>query len=151
MAIQTSFAKELTGSQDCDYRFLALLGNDSELDLALLDVKNGVRDLSLGKDNLILPISRYRLAPTHLGEKYLGIKRGFNSLLQNAPLFLSREGSPQTKARARREEYSDSTAQMKSGLVRTVGERLEIGEFATPRLRFYRPSTPMDVQRTVSD
>ena len=47
MAIQTSFAKKMTGSQDCNDRFLALLGNDSELDLALLDVKNRVRSLSL--------------------------------------------------------------------------------------------------------
>ena len=47
MAIQTSFAKEVTWSQDCYYRFLALLGNDGEFDLALLDVKNRVRDLSL--------------------------------------------------------------------------------------------------------
>jgi hypothetical protein len=47
MAIQTSFAKKMTGSQDCNYRFLALLGNDSELDLALLDVEDRVRSLSL--------------------------------------------------------------------------------------------------------
>jgi hypothetical protein len=47
MAIQTSFAKELIGSQDCDHRFLALLGNYRELDLALLDEKNRVRELSL--------------------------------------------------------------------------------------------------------
>ena len=36
MAIETSFAKKMTWSQDCNHRFLALLGNDSELDLALL-------------------------------------------------------------------------------------------------------------------
>jgi hypothetical protein len=47
MAIQTSFAKKVTRSEDCNDRFLALLGNDGELDLALLDVKNRVRDLSL--------------------------------------------------------------------------------------------------------
>jgi len=42
MAIQASFTKKMTRSQDCDYRFLALLGCDSEFDLALLDVKNRV-------------------------------------------------------------------------------------------------------------
>jgi hypothetical protein len=47
MAIQTSFAKKVTWSQDCNHRFLALLGNDGEFDLALLDVKDRVRDLSL--------------------------------------------------------------------------------------------------------
>ena len=53
MSIQTSFAKKLTLFQDCDHRFLALLGNDGELDLALLDVKNRVRDLSLRKYNIL--------------------------------------------------------------------------------------------------
>jgi hypothetical protein len=47
MAIQTRFTKKLTRSEDCNDRFLALLGNDRELDLALLDVKNRVRTLSL--------------------------------------------------------------------------------------------------------
>jgi hypothetical protein len=42
MAIQTSFAKKVTRSEDCNDRFLALLGNDGEFDLALLDVKNRV-------------------------------------------------------------------------------------------------------------
>ena len=47
MAIETSLTKKVTWSQDCNHRFLALLGNDSELDLALLDVKDRVRNLSL--------------------------------------------------------------------------------------------------------
>jgi hypothetical protein len=50
MAVQTSFAKKMTWFQECNHRFLALVGNDSELDLALLDVKNRVRDLSLRED-----------------------------------------------------------------------------------------------------
>src|SRR5437763_17212042 len=80
MAIQTSFAKKVTWSQDCNHRFLALLGNDGELDLTLLDVKNRVRDLSLRKNNLILPIFGYRFSLAHLGEKIFGIKRGLTSL-----------------------------------------------------------------------
>ena len=40
-------AKKVAGSQDRYDCFLALLGNDRELDLAFLDVKNRVRDLSL--------------------------------------------------------------------------------------------------------
>src|ERR1700680_4162708 len=82
------------GSQDCNHRFLALLGNDRELDLALLDVKNRVRDLSLQKDNLILSIFGYRFSFAHLGEKYFGIKRGLNSLPHKGSLFLSPEGCP---------------------------------------------------------
>jgi hypothetical protein len=42
MAIETSFAKKVTGSEDCNDGFLALLGNDGEFDLI-----NRVRDLSL--------------------------------------------------------------------------------------------------------
>jgi hypothetical protein len=56
MAIQTSFTKKMTGSHDCNHRLLALLGNDGELDLALLNVKDRVRNFSLGENSLILPI-----------------------------------------------------------------------------------------------
>jgi hypothetical protein len=65
MAIQTSFTEKMPGSQDCNHRFLALLGNDGELDLALLDVKNGIGDLSLRKSNLILSIFGYRFSFAH--------------------------------------------------------------------------------------
>src|ERR1700726_5360989 len=94
MAIQTSFTEKVAGSEDCNHRFLALLGNDSELDLALLDVKNRVRDLSLRKNNFILSIFGYRFSLAHLGEKYFGIKRGFNSLPHKGSLFLSHKGRP---------------------------------------------------------
>jgi hypothetical protein len=56
MAIQTSFAKKMTGSHDGNHRLLALLGKDGELDPALLDVKDRVRNFSLGENNLILPV-----------------------------------------------------------------------------------------------
>src|SRR5438270_4328757 len=94
MAIQTSFAEKVTWSQDCNHRFLALLGNDGELDLALLDVKNRVRDLSLRKNNLILPIFGYRFSLAHLGEKFFGIKRGFNSLPHKGSPFFFSHGLP---------------------------------------------------------
>src|SRR5204863_6471540 len=93
MAIQTSFAKKVTWSQDGNHRFLALLGNDGEFDLALLDVKNRVRDLSLRKNNLILPIFGYRFSLAHLGEKCFGIKRGFDSFPHKGGPFLS-QGLP---------------------------------------------------------
>src|SRR5881394_1305993 len=127
MAIQTSFAEKVTWSQDCNHRFLALLGNDGELDLALLDVKNRVRDLSLRKNNLILPIFGYRFSLAHLGEKFFGIKRGFNSLPHKGSLFLlARASLSPDEGRARRGDYSDSTAQMKIRLVRTVRERSSV-------------------------
>src|SRR2546430_8772287 len=61
--------KKVTWSEDCNDRFLALLGNDGEFDLALLDVKNRVRNLSLRENNLILSIFGYRFSFAHLGEK----------------------------------------------------------------------------------
>src|ERR1700737_5525621 len=94
MAVQTTLAKKNTWAQDCDDCFLALLGNDSELYPSLLDVKNPVRDLSLRKNNLILPIFGYRFSLAHLGEKCLGIKRGFNSLPHKGSLFLFHKGGP---------------------------------------------------------
>jgi hypothetical protein len=94
MAIQTSFAKKVTWSQDGNHRFLALLGNDSELDLALLDVKNRVRDLSLRENNLILSIFGYRFSLAHLGEKFFGIERGLTSLPHKDSLVLPRQKLP---------------------------------------------------------
>jgi hypothetical protein len=102
MAIQTSFAKKVTWFQDCNDRFLALLGNDSELDLALLDVKNRVRNISLRENNLIIPVFGYRFSLAHLGEKYFGIKRGFNSLPHKGSLFRSHKGRPFPRTKAGR-------------------------------------------------
>src|SRR6202162_418582 len=85
MAIETSFAEKLTWFQDGDHRFLALLGNDGELDLALLDVKNRVRDLSLRENNLILPVFGYRFSLAHLGEKPFGIERELTFAFHGRP------------------------------------------------------------------
>ena len=60
MAIQTSFAKKVVRFQNTYDCFLAPLGNDGELDLALLDVKNRVRLAALRKNNLVLVILGYR-------------------------------------------------------------------------------------------
>ena len=62
MAIQTSFAEKVIMFQNSHDGSLAPLGNDSELDLALLDIKNGVRRIALPEDNLILSIIGNRLA-----------------------------------------------------------------------------------------
>jgi hypothetical protein len=47
MPIETSFAKKVARFQNSNDCFLAALGNDGELDLALLDVKNRVRNVTL--------------------------------------------------------------------------------------------------------
>ena len=50
MTVQTSFAKKVVRFQNTYDCFLAPLGNDGELDLALLDVKNRVRLAALRKN-----------------------------------------------------------------------------------------------------
>jgi hypothetical protein len=78
MPIETPLAKKVTRSQNSNDCFLAPLGNDSKLDLALLDVKNRVRNGTLRKNNLILLIFRYCFSIANLGEKYFGIECGLN-------------------------------------------------------------------------
>jgi hypothetical protein len=80
MAIQTSFAKEMTRREDCDYGFLSLLGNNGQFDLAFLDVENRVGNVSLREHKLPPPISGYRFSLADLSEKYLGVKRDLTSL-----------------------------------------------------------------------
>src|SRR5882672_11809236 len=80
MAIQTSFAKEMTRLEDCDYGFLSLLGNNGQFDLAFLDVENRVGGFSLREHNLPPLIFGYRFSLADLSEKYLGVKRDLTSL-----------------------------------------------------------------------
>ena len=51
---QALLAAEIAGHKDCDHSFLSGLGYHQHLDLAGLDIKNAVRSIALGKDNLIL-------------------------------------------------------------------------------------------------
>ena len=85
MAVQTSFADELTWAQDCNHCLLALRGNDSELDLALLDVEDRVRDLALREDNFTLLEFGYCFPLAGLGEKYLGSNKASVFLLMTLP------------------------------------------------------------------
>jgi hypothetical protein len=75
MAIQTSFAEKVTRFQNSYDRFLAPLGNDGELDLALLDVKNSVRRIALPEHNCILSIIVNGSPAVYLQEKHFGIER----------------------------------------------------------------------------
>ena len=72
---QTALAKEIAGFQKCDHGFLALLGDDGLLDLAALDVENGIRGIALPEHDLILPIIGNGSSAIYLGEKHLGIER----------------------------------------------------------------------------
>src|ERR1700738_894988 len=87
MAIQTSFAKKMVRFQKAYDCFLAPLGNDGELDLALLDVKNRVRLAALRKNNLVLVILGYRFPIADFGEKYFWIKCRPHTLLHGESRF----------------------------------------------------------------
>ena len=71
MAIETPFAKKVTWPQEANDRLLASRRNDSEFDLALLDVKDCFCDFTLGKYNLIFQIFRYRFSFADFGQKFL--------------------------------------------------------------------------------
>ena len=47
LAGQATFAAELVRPQNCDDGFLPLLGNNGDLDLAFLDVEDGIRWIAL--------------------------------------------------------------------------------------------------------
>jgi hypothetical protein len=53
---QASLTKEVAGLQDGHYRLLALFGNNRELDLAFVDIENGVGRVALEKDLVVLRI-----------------------------------------------------------------------------------------------
>jgi hypothetical protein len=77
MAIQASFAEELSGFQDSDHGFLALLGHNANLYLSLLDIENSIRGVALRKDDLVLVKFQYGCALGDLGEKEFWIKQVF--------------------------------------------------------------------------
>src|SRR5436190_1381909 len=52
LAGKTSLAKEITGAQHGEDRFLPLLGQDLQLDPALLDVEDRIGGVSLREDDL---------------------------------------------------------------------------------------------------
>jgi hypothetical protein len=74
---QASFAAKLILAEDGDDRFLAASGSDRDLDLALLNVKNRIRDGSLREDFLVLPVLGNRASFTNIGEEGFWVKRLF--------------------------------------------------------------------------
>jgi hypothetical protein len=77
---QTTFAAEFIRPHDCDDGFLPLLGKDNNFDLAVADVKDGIRGISgisLREDDLIPSIFGDGSPPLCLGEKSFGIEGVF--------------------------------------------------------------------------
>jgi uncharacterized protein YdcH (DUF465 family) len=69
MAVEASFAKELSGFQNPDHRFLALFGEHENLDPSLLNIENRVCDASLRKNDLVLLKFQYGFPLADLREK----------------------------------------------------------------------------------
>ena len=61
MTIHAALAEKLAGLQNRDDGFLTLLGKDSKLDLARLNVKHGIGDVALLEHVLVLPEFENRL------------------------------------------------------------------------------------------
>ena len=95
----------------CDYRFFALLRNDSELDLALLYVKTASATCpcentigSFRYFDIVLP------SPT-LARNILGSNEALTLFLTKASPFSRRAALSPDEGRARQKDYSNSTAQ----------------------------------------
>ena len=85
MAIEASFAKELSGFQDSDHGFLALFGENENLDPSLLNIEDRVCGVSLRKNDLVLVEVQYGFALADLGEKEFWIKQAFRRFWHEAP------------------------------------------------------------------
>src|SRR6185437_17140978 len=85
MAVQTAFAEEMSRLKDRDDGLLALLGQDSEFDLAFLNVKHRFRDVALFKNFLVFAKFENRFPVTDLGEKDFRVKHVLRRLAHNRP------------------------------------------------------------------
>ena len=74
MSVQAALAKEVAVPVECDNRFLSLLGDNADLDLAFLDVEDGIPPVSLGEDLLVLPIVRHGSPAVHSVEEHLDVE-----------------------------------------------------------------------------
>ena len=77
LAGKAALAKEIADAQGGEDRFLALLGQDPELDPALLDVEDGIGRVPLGKDDLPPVQLGPGFSGADLGQKQLGIESRF--------------------------------------------------------------------------
>jgi len=78
---EAALAAKITLAQDRDHGFLAMFGQDSDLDLALLDEEHAVRNLALHEDRLPDVIGRDAAPLPDIEEKSLRIERcGFAGL-----------------------------------------------------------------------
>ena len=62
-----ALTKEISLLMESDHGFLALLGNHGDLALAVHDVKDSIRRISLAKDSFIVSIFRFGPSPVRAG------------------------------------------------------------------------------------
>jgi hypothetical protein len=74
LARKTRFTKETRWFQNRDHRFFALLGYDGQLNLAILDIEDGIRRIPLRKNNVLLLGLEDRFAAADLSEEELEIE-----------------------------------------------------------------------------
>src|SRR5690242_10971451 len=71
---QATLTTEFIRPEDCDDGFLPLLGNNRDLDLALLDVEDGICRIALCEDDPIFAKLALASSLAHFGKKYFRIK-----------------------------------------------------------------------------
>jgi hypothetical protein len=74
MPVQAALPEEVTISVERDDRLPTLLGDDADLDLALLNVEDGISRVALREDLLVLPIFRHGPPRGHGVEEDLDVK-----------------------------------------------------------------------------
>jgi hypothetical protein len=74
LAGETGFAKEIAGLEHGHDRGSPALRNHRQLDLALLEVVDGVRRIALGEDDLLPPVRADRASPDHSRQQGLRIE-----------------------------------------------------------------------------
>src|SRR3984957_10219197 len=72
---QASLAAKFFASKNCNYGFFPMLGKYDELYLPVLDVEDGIRRLTLRKDNLTSSVYRCGPSAVCLGEEGLEFER----------------------------------------------------------------------------
>ena len=80
---QASFAAEFVRPQDRDDRLLALLGDNGDFDLALLDIENCIRRTALREDRLVLLIFGDSSPDVFRVQENFGIERRFSYAFSN--------------------------------------------------------------------
>lgn len=91
---QATFTQEIPVLVDCDHGFLATLGHNGDLALAVPDVKDRIGRIALSEDDLILSISRYRLPPVRTRQERFKIEGLLSSVFHEVSRFGPRVRQP---------------------------------------------------------